>query len=375
MGHSDNRITEKPVSSISKGTGVNGVGSSEPTRQRVRRGDEPLQTPLTPVPSCCLPLYIITTDSKGLPVGRRNLGAESSEPVSPVAQATPKAEPHSERSEASPSLDLSRPNAHTHYIIGGKRKGRGEGPCGGYLREICRHGNVRYKPLKCHRWDCEYCAPGKVMELLERLQGALTEAWAHGWTLKFVTLTYGEDVTKEQVRLHLAHLVQAIRRKYGYCEYAKVPEWTQNGRIHLHLAMIMPFIPQKELSNMWRRFAGAPSVWITAVRGVGPLGTELSKQQIAVRQLTNYLSKGPAGKVTYSRHFPEAEPLVVVKPGPCDACGGLEHIFMHLSSAEAEKSFPHEVAGREMPGLAVRPTGKLAADCGCWPDPGGGEYP
>jgi len=83
--HSYNRITEKPVSSISKGTDVSGVGSSEPARQRVRRGDEPLQTPEASVPSCC----------PAIP-----LGAESQEPVSPVAPDAVGGG-HSERSEAS----------------------------------------------------------------------------------------------------------------------------------------------------------------------------------------------------------------------------------------------------------------------------------
>jgi len=59
----------------------------------------------------------------------------------------------------------------------------------------------------------------------------------------------------------------------------------------------------------------------------------------------------------------------VVKSGPCDACGGREHTFMHLPVGVAEKSFPHEVLGRDNPGLAVKPTGGIAPDCGCWPDP------
>jgi len=362
-----NRITENVLQSIGKGTGVLGVGSSEPARQRVRRGDEPLQTPRAPVPFCHLPLYIIATDAKGLPVLRKSLGAESSEPASPVATA-PKAADHSDRREASPSLESSKPNAHTHPEDCWFRV-----PCAGWLREMCSHNGVRWMPLACHRWECEYCAPGKFMELQERLRGAMTLSkekgwmWRGGrtgfflkgsWTLKFVTLTWADDVTGEQVRLHLQHLVQAIRRKYGYCEYAKVPEWTKNHRIHLHLAMIMPYIPQQELSRMWRKVAGAPIVWITAVRDVQRLQNELGK----------YLAKGPAGKVSYSRNFPKAEPLVVVKPGPCDACDGKEHTFMFLPVGEAEKSFPLEVRGRDDPGLAIKPTGGLAPDCGCWPE-------
>jgi len=357
VGHSGNRIPEKPVSSIGKGTGVNGVGRGNPTRQRVRRGDEPLQTPLTPVPSGYLPLYIIATDARGLPFGRKSLGAESSEPAAPVATTSPKAaELPRPVGAASPSLEPSKRSAHTL----GERSQKKESPpdwivpCGGWLREKCGHGSVRWVPLKCHLWTCEYCAPGKFMELQERLQGAYSVSEEKGWTLKFVTLTWAENVTKKQVRLHLAHLVQAIRRKYGYCEYAKVPEWTKNHRIHLHLAMIMPYIRQKELSDMWRRYAGAPNVWITAVQDIDRLRNELGK----------YLAKGPAGKVTYSRQFPEAVPLVTVKPGVCNSCGE-EHTFIFVTHVEAEKHFPLEVLGRDTPGLAVRPTGGVVS-CGCW---------
>ena len=178
-----------------------------------------------------------------------------------------------------PSLEWGTPNAHDdagwHGVV----------PCGGWLREVCGHGNVRWIPLRCHKWQCETCGPGKHMEFLERLQGALALAREKGWTLKFVTFTYAEDVTKKQVRLTLAHLVQGVRRKYGYCEYAKVPEFTKNGRIHLHVAMIMPFIRQRELSAMWKSYAKAPNVWITAVQNPKRLKNELAK----------YLSKAPAG--------------------------------------------------------------------------------
>jgi len=99
--HSYNRITEKPVSSIGNGTDVSGVGSSEPTRQRVRRGDRPLRTPEAPVPSCC----------PAIP-----LGVESQEPVSPVASAA-EGGGHSDRREASPSLVGGTPNAHKYLGV------------------------------------------------------------------------------------------------------------------------------------------------------------------------------------------------------------------------------------------------------------------
>jgi len=278
------------------------------------------------------------------------LGVESSEPASSVATTSPEVAEHSERSEASPSLVGGTPSTHTrpgNYHIT---------PCGGWLRELCAHGNIRWKPLPCRKWSCEDCAPGKRWEFLERLEGALELSRGKGWTLKFVTLSWAWDVTKERVRLDLAHFVQSIRREYGFCEYAKVPEFTKRGRIHLHLAMVMPFIPQRKLSAIWKAHSGAPVVDIRAVYDIVRLRNELSK----------YLTKGPAGKVTYSRHFPEAVPLVTVKVGPCDACGGQEHTFMHISADEAEINFRCEGAARLLPGLAVRATGQVSLDCGCW---------
>jgi len=369
LAHSSNRITEKPVSSISKGTRVAGVRGSVRIRQRVRRGDRPLQTPSTLVPNYSNHLYVspqrFTPGTKAHRLLPPPLGAESLEPALPVASGAPEGSgAHSDQREASPSLEPRYAQCtHTRQgvvlCVQEKEKEKKSPPdsivpCGGWLRELCGHGNVRWVPLKCHKWTCEECAPGKLMEFRERLQGAFEISEEKGWTLKFVTLTWAEDVTKKQVRLHLQHLIKALRRKYGYCEYARVPEWTRNHRIHLHLAMIMPFVPQKVLSAMWRGFAGAPNVWITAVTDVRRLHNELGK----------YLAKGPAGKVSYSRNFPAPVPLVTVKPGVCESCDE-EHTFMFLTHDMAEKDFRFEIAGRTAPGFVLRPTGG-AASCGCW---------
>jgi len=244
----------------------------------------------------------------------------------------------------SPSLVLSLPNAHKNVV---------QAPCAGWLRESCSHGNVRWIPLRCHKWQCVTCSPGKHMEFLERLRGATTLAMSKGWTLKFVTLTWAVDVDKRRVRLDLAHLVQWIRRKYGYCEYAKVPELTKAGRIHLHLAMVMPYIWQGELSKAWKRYAKAPIVDIRAVTDLNWILTELTK----------YLTKGPAGKVTYSRNFPAAE-RVTVQPGPCEACDGQEHRFEFLPEWRVVEEYPLEEHGRWLAGEPV-----YQDMCGCWPVP------
>jgi len=122
--------------------------------------------------------------------------------------------------------------------------------------------------------------------------------------------------------------------------------------------MVMPYIPQRVLSSMWKSYSKAPVVWITAVKDVPRLRNELSK----------YLSKRPAAKVTYSRDFPAAAPLVVSRSGPCEACDGREHTFMFISVREAEDNFSYEEAGRRLLGESVTPTGVVGRWCGCWPD-------
>jgi len=245
---------------------------------------------------------------------------------------------------ASPSLVSSLPNAHKNVV---------QAPCGGWLRELCAHGNVRWIPLRCHKWQCETCSPGKLMEFLERLRGAMTLSRSKGWSLKFVTLTWAADVDKRRVRLDLAHLVQWIRREYGYCEYVRVPELTKAGRIHLHLAMVMDYIPQRILSTMWRSYAKAPVVDIRAVSDVNRLKNELAK----------YLTKAPAGKVSYSRHFPAPE-RITVKSCPCEACDGKEHRFQFFVEWRAVEEYPLEEHGRWLAGEPV-----FQQPCRCWPVP------
>jgi len=191
------------------------------------------------------------------------------------------------------------------------------------------------------------------MEFLERLQGAYRVAREKSWTLKFVTLSWAEDIDLKRVRLDLQHLVRWIRREYGFCEYAKVPELTKRGRIHLHLAMVIPYIRQTELSQAWRRYSGAPVVDIRAVTDIVRLRNELAK----------YLSKAPAGKVTYSRQFPKAE-KIMINIGPCDSCDGQEHRFKFLSDAMASSDHPGE-RGRMCPGEPV-----YRVSCDCWIDLG-----
>jgi len=101
---------------------------------------------------------------------------------------------------------------------------------------------------------------------------------------------------------------------------------------------------------MWKSYAKAPNVWITAVQNPNRLKNELAK----------YLSKAPAGKVTYSRNFPKPEPIQA-KSGPCEVCDGQEHRFEFMPEWLAVQEHPMEETGRWLAGEPV-----YGEFCGCW---------
>lgn len=113
--------------------------------------------------------------------------------------------------------------------------------------------------------------------------------------LKLVTLTYRRNVDKAFLLRSLQHLAQAMRREFGTFEYARFPERTLRGRIHLHLVVMCPFIPQKTLSQAWK--VASQGSYIVDIRNI------YTADRLA-RYLAKDLTKGLIGRVTFSRGFP-----------------------------------------------------------------------
>ncbi len=144
--------------------------------------------------------------------------------------------------------------------------------------------------------------------------------------LRLVTLTYSKDVDKRFVIRSLQHLAQAMRRRFQTFEYARFPEYTKKGRIHLHLVVLSPFIPQKILSQAWKTASrGAYVVDIRKVENVRHLSTYVAK----------YVAKRPAGKVTYSRHFPDRYPSNCLSPHPAKS-PNFSYRWMNILDAAIE---------------------------------------
>lgn len=182
-------------------------------------------------------------------------------------------------------------------------------PCAGWILQTCPHCNYRWIPLFCHSWRCPVCGPLKRACLTARLCHAFRSVEDGDRRLKLVTLTFRHDVDKTFLQRSMQHLVQALRRKYGLFEYARFPERTRRGRIHVHLVVMCPFIPQKTLKEAWRVASkGSYIVDIRMVRTVDRLARYVAKD----------LTKGLVGRVTFSRGFPNFPDLQQVKPAPED---------------------------------------------------------
>jgi len=235
-------------------------------------------------------------------------------------------------------------------------------PCGGWLREVCGHGDVRWIPLRRHSWACECCRPALLGRLGKELELAETESQSRGWTLKFVTLTWAEDVARERTWKDLAHLVQWFRRQYGYCEYVRAPEYTRQGRIHLHLAMIAPYVRQAVLSKAWERYSGA---CVVDIRRAKPG---------LLKELAKYLGKSfSAGNISRSRGWPVSPAMdpgdgEKVRPVPrdpetglCSGCGS-DHRFKFYKMEADISVYEHTQ-------LFIRP------ECGCWSTGEDGDCP
>lgn len=114
----------------------------------------------------------------------------------------------------------------------------------------------------CGRWGCEPCRKARLSnELSPEIQANMKRAGGAGRMLKLLTLTFtaeepaGENSGEGQRlrMLELQHFIQWGRRKYGRVEYLRVAETHKSGRVHLHLLIDIPYIPQRELQSQWGR--------------------------------------------------------------------------------------------------------------------------
>lgn len=147
--------------------------------------------------------------------------------------------------------------------------------------------------VPCKSWHCEDCRPWRVQQLHELI--------VSGHPTTFVTLTTNprihsdpHEAARDLMRAWRS-LRKYLRRHYPAqeIEYLGVWEATKKGWPHLHLAMRMPYVPQRVLSERMYRLATARIVDIRAIRSQNQLAHYLGKD----------LTKAPAKWKGLKRYF------------------------------------------------------------------------
>jgi hypothetical protein len=171
----------------------------------------------------------------------------------------------------------------------------------GWLRLSCEHGNFRYIPIVCKRWDCVVCSARKLAKVRARLLTAMADKQ---W-VAFLTLTFPADVDSATAHRRLGSLIKWVRSIDGQrVEYAAIKERTKRGRLHLHLLVLnWVWVDWASLSKAWEVRTGAWSVDIQRIRA----------GKRAVAYVVKYLLKGldteSLKRITYSAGFPKLAPL------------------------------------------------------------------
>lgn len=123
---------------------------------------------------------------------------------------------------------------------------------------------------------------------------------------KFLTLTFAENKTNiEECNLLFKKFI--MRLKYTYelkvLKYLAVIEFQERGAVHYHVLLNIPYIPHKELQELW----GNGFVFVNAIKHVDNLGAYILKYMTKDNNDTRLM-----GKKAYltSRNLKQAETIV-----------------------------------------------------------------
>lgn len=111
---------------------------------------------------------------------------------------------------------------------------------------------------ECKRWSCPICGRHKVTRYATMVASAQPN--------KFITLTCNPAMHEnpraayDATRRKIPQLTTRLRRRYEEFEFFRVLEVTKKGWPHYHLITRSPYIPQAELSDLWKELTGAPIV-------------------------------------------------------------------------------------------------------------------
>jgi len=175
-----------------------------------------------------------------------------------------------------------------------------------------------------------------------------------------LTLTFAQDLPREQVRHHLQHLIRALRRQCPALQYVAIREFTDRGRLHLHLICApWVWIRWYRLRDMWQAETGAWVIWVRWI----------NDEFTAAQYVGKYLLKRecvPDGKaLSWSKGWPQL-------PAP----GGNRSLLAAMYIND-----DHPLALGDLLDLGwMEPVPEgwqdaWSGDCGCFDPEGGGQQP
>lgn len=156
--------------------------------------------------------------------------------------------------------------------------------CGrGFVTLVDREtAQVIFIPMRCHRWECSYCAPYRLRDLQSRARRGHPERHIVLTSRPKPERTFAQNA--KWIRQRFAILVTKIRRTFGPFEYMAALEQHKNGAPHLHILCRGRYIPHRWLATAWSKLTGNFIVHIKAV----------DRTRAAVNELTKYLAKTAA---------------------------------------------------------------------------------
>lgn len=123
---------------------------------------------------------------------------------------------------------------------------------------------------------------------------------------KFLTLTFAENKTNiEECNLLFKNFIKRLKYKYNLLclKYLAVIEFQERGAVHYHVLLNIPYIPHKELQELW----GNGFVFVNAISHVDNLGAYILKYMTKDNNDTRLM-----GKKAYltSRNLKQEETIV-----------------------------------------------------------------
>lgn len=123
---------------------------------------------------------------------------------------------------------------------------------------------------------------------------------------KFLTLTFAENMTNiEECNLLFKNFIKRLKYTYKLqnLKYLSVIEFQERGAVHYHVLLNIPYIPHKELQELW----GNGFVFINAISHVDNLGAYILKYMTKDNNDTRLM-----GKKAYltSRNLKQEETII-----------------------------------------------------------------